>query len=118
MNVIDTWELHYGLRVAFIGDDGAMVAAGHHDELRTVAAMNRFYRQFSGEPLDYGYNCYAEIAGSLSRRWARFISECDDPDHDQDCWQCSEIKQADWWMDYSAKEPGRGYLLPVTVWRP
>lgn len=116
--MFENWDLHYGLRVAFIGDDGAMVTAGHHDDLRTVAAMNRLYRGFSGEPLDHGYHVYADIAGGLERRWARFVTECDDPDHDKDCWRCAEIKQADWWMDYSAREPTPACALPVTVWRP
>lgn len=39
---------HYGIQVAYIGEDGDMLALGHHDVRRALAAFNRHARVFSG----------------------------------------------------------------------
>jgi hypothetical protein len=40
---------HYGVTVAYIGDDGeTLIALGHHGKRRTFAAFNRHARTFIG----------------------------------------------------------------------
>lgn len=42
------FEVHYGLRVADVGEDGAVVILGHHRRRRAIAALNRHARTFWG----------------------------------------------------------------------
>lgn len=41
-------DTHYGIGVAHIGEDGDLVALGHHSDRRTLAAFNRHMRTFVG----------------------------------------------------------------------
>jgi hypothetical protein len=39
-------DTHYGIPVCHIGEDGDMIAFGHHEPRRTLAAFNRHARLF------------------------------------------------------------------------
>lgn len=41
-------ETHYGIKVSHIGEDGDLIALGHHSDRRTLAAFNRHMRVFLG----------------------------------------------------------------------
>ena len=41
-------DTHYGITVAHIGDEGDMIALGHHSPRRALAAFNRHARVFVG----------------------------------------------------------------------
>jgi len=41
-------DTHYGIKVSHIGEDGDLIALGHHRPLRALAAFNRHMRVFLG----------------------------------------------------------------------
>lgn len=41
-------DIHYGIKVSHIGEDGDLIALGHHTDRRTIAAFNRHMRAFLG----------------------------------------------------------------------
>ncbi|MFJ9029776.1 hypothetical protein ACIRQP_14830 [Streptomyces sp. NPDC102274] len=59
-----TEDTHYGIPVVHIGEDGAMLALGHHTPRRALAAFNRHARVFVG---------LANLADDRSVRAADYI---------------------------------------------
>jgi len=51
---------HFGIAVASLGEDGDLIALGHHDDDKALAA----FRAFTGHSLDLGE--------AVSRGWAYF----------------------------------------------
>lgn len=47
-DAIEVEGTHYGVPVSTYGEDGDMLALGHHDPRRAVAAFNRHARRFLG----------------------------------------------------------------------
>jgi len=103
-------DTHYGITVCHIGEDGDMLALGHHSPRRALAAFNRHARVFVGV-MNLEDSRGARIAdwlGCIQERWAVFSSpdpsEGDDPD-----WL--------WAVDYSvaADTPG---AVPIMLLQP
>lgn len=64
-------QLHYGVPVGYIGDDGDVIAAGHGR--RSHAAINATLRSDLG--IDWTYNTDKRGA-VITPRWAVFSEEC------------------------------------------
>jgi hypothetical protein len=80
-------------------------ALGHHDPVQTLEAFNRYARQTIG--LDDVTDGLAppEQWPPMQTLWAVLREHCDerdDPDHDPDCYECRNIEEAGWWLDWSA----------------
>lgn len=82
---------HFGIPVSYYGEDGELVALGHHSKRRALAAFNRHARVGMGfdNVADDRDACAAEWADAISLdRWATFCAP--DPaspmGHPDDVW--------------------------------
>jgi hypothetical protein len=75
-------DTHYGIKVSHIGEDGDLIALGHHSDLRTLAAFNRHMRVFLGlaNLADDRSSTAAEWVPALQRKHAVFRTP--DPDNE------------------------------------
>ncbi|MDQ0376538.1 hypothetical protein [Amycolatopsis thermophila] len=115
---------HYGVWVCFVGDDGDLVALGHHEPKRVLAAFNRYCRielsmRNVADDRDVSYKEAAEI---LRWRHGRLITACESPDHDDEirmghsCHQCALLGGGgEWWLDWS--NPEHPDAFPITMWQ-
>lgn len=76
---------HYGVSVAHFGEDGDMIALGHHSTRRALAAFNRHARHFVGlaNLADDRSAKAADYTVGISTKWAVFRQpnpEREDPD--------------------------------------
>jgi hypothetical protein len=114
---------HYGIRVAYLGEDGDMIALGHHDSRRVVAAFNRHARHHSCwlNMADDTEATYADVINALQ---ATYVTEdlvcgsCNDDD-DDDCTTCRtshdrRFSVDGWDLSFGVSKPGPG-VFPVTV---
>lgn len=113
------FETHYGVPVSAIGDDGALIALGHHDERTTIAAFSRYSRSTFGfaNLLDDRAGSYAEAQDGLAAYWAVLVTSCDEHGEKRDsgCWRCIELDANDWWITYFEVQETPG-AFPVMVW--
>lgn len=119
--------LRYGLRVGAVGEDGDMLALGHHPTLRTVAALNAEARYLMG-PMGLAENCwpyrfiYGEVASKLKRTWAVLRETCDyadleeghDPPSDP-CYECKLRREVDWYIEWG-HTPHHYRAFPIMLW--
>lgn len=110
---------YYGVSFCPVGDDGdALVAAGHPDTRRVIAAFNRYARVDLG--LDSLYDDRtadaAGVAEELLRTWAVVSTECGQCDGEADCSTCLAARRDDGWIFWGRKETDEG-AFPVTVLR-
>lgn len=96
----------YGIQVAAIGEDEQLLIIGHHDDRRTVAALNAYSRKihhlgclFGDGRSDPGD--YLTAAAGLDRTWAVFREA--DPESES------------YWHASWCAEDAIG-AVPVTVW--
>jgi hypothetical protein len=117
-----TMRQHYGVHVSHVGEDGEMIALGHHDTRRVIAAMNREARvhTFLTNMCDYFGIFYRDVADDLEQLHARLVTACDEaeqPNHDDDCGECAEIRKSDWFIRWDAT-PDDPAAFPITAWTP
>lgn len=96
------FEAHYGIRVSYIGEDGYMVALGHHDDKRRViAAMNRLARKQAGlsNMRDDHRATYEDAVGRLYDDWGVELTGS----AEEWCIQCGE--------------QGNPAAFPITLWK-
>ena len=98
---------HYGVQVAAIGDDGDLIALGHHDTRRALAAFNRHARVVWGllNLQDSRAAIAADWAQDIKPRMAVFRKA--DPDN------LHEDPGCIWFADWS--DPNSPHARPVTV---
>jgi hypothetical protein len=70
----ETEDTHYGIPVAHVGEDGDLLALGHHDRRKTLAAFNKHARTFIGLPnVADDFSAHAEDwLNAIRLRWAVF----------------------------------------------
>ncbi len=117
---------HYGIPVADMGEDGGLIALGHHTPAPALGAFNRHARKVWGfraathRAALYDGAIQDGPAGDVRERWAVHLYECGDCQGDPECSTCPEIKRAwaggGWWIDYNAKQGDPG-AFPITTWR-
>ena len=138
--------VEYGVPVLDFGEDGDMVAIGHHEPRRVIAAMNAHYRrQHHPDPTDrYSqgirprwagdlypnvdlarqkrwWATYQDTTGALSYLWWRLLEHCDhetEPHHNEhgDCHTCVLLAESTWVA--AAVPAGTPDAFPVVVWEP
>ncbi|MBZ6211696.1 hypothetical protein KVH31_34945 [Streptomyces olivaceus] len=100
---------HYGIRVSHIGEDGDLIALGHHSDRRSIAAFNRHMRTFLGlaNLADDRSATAAEWVPALQRRHCIFRTP--DPEN---CWE-----DVDWSWVAEWCQPETPDAHPVTLLR-
>jgi hypothetical protein len=81
----------YGVEVDWIGEDGGMVAYGHVEPRRFLAAANRWARESSGGGLREAstFNeTYADALSGVRHAWAVRLPKCDCPADELGEWGC------------------------------
>lgn len=84
---------YYGVPVAYVGEDGEMLALGHHEPRRVIAAFNAHAR------CHYGLANLADDAGAtaapwfkdLHQQWAVFTAP--DPAESDYAWFTDEVTE-------------------------
>ena len=95
-------------------------AVGANAEL--VQAFNAYARYLGLDDIYDGMRTHdaegwKEVLKEIVARWAVLKEHCDefgDDEHDPDCYECREIKEAGWWLDWSAGEQAEG-AFPIMV---
>lgn len=105
----DMQNVHYGIAVADIGDDGDMIALGHHDFRRVLAAFNRHARTVWGlhNVWDTRSVTVADVKPCIQQRWGVFAPPDPEQGDDTDC---------PWYVDWSVSADAPN-AIPVTVFR-
>jgi hypothetical protein len=100
-------DVHYGIKVAHIGEHGDLIALGHHSDRRTLAAFNRHMRTFLGlaNLADDRSATVAEWTPAFQRKHCRFRVP------HPETWEADWAWIADW---CDADAPG---ACPVTLLR-
>ncbi|WP_333759281.1 hypothetical protein [Streptomyces sp. ISBFB 2968] len=108
IDVPEMEDTHYGIGVSHIGEDGDLIAIGHHSDRRTLAAFNRHMRTFLGlaNLADDRSATAIEWLPALQRKHCVFRTP--DP---ADCWEADWSWVAEW---CDPETPG---AQPVTLLR-
>lgn len=107
-----------GIDVCCVGEDGDhWVAMGHHDPVQTLEAFNRYARHYMG--LDDVADGLSDPANwpPVEARWAVLKEHCDSygsAEHDGECYECRDIAEAGWWLDWGAGQDAPG-AFPIMV---
>jgi hypothetical protein len=114
------FETYYGLKLSDIGEDGAVIILGHHDDPRPViAALNKHSRTFWGlvNLMDDRSAELAELASMFSETYA--VARHNEACRDEACADCALVRagQRAWWINWDVP-PERQHAFPVTVWNP
>lgn len=117
---LDGFQECYGIRVSYIGDDGAMIALGHHDHRIVIAAMNQHARSYCGlaNMLDDPRATYDDVEGWLNERWAvELVDRCLECGDNPECRECQALRTRaeDEWCLRWGNEPTAG-SFPVMIW--
>lgn len=98
---------HYGIRVAYYGEDGAMLALGHLGDRRAIAAFNRHARVFLGfdNLADDHSSRASDWAELIEQRWATFRKPNPNSLYEDPSWV--------WVVDWATAE--QAGAQPVTV---
>ncbi len=108
----------YGIKVSAIGEDGDLIALGHHKTLYALAAFTGYAVDVMG--LQDLYDGSTDDPGSkasaaIKQGWAGLVTACDEAgeeDHQDDCCECIEIREHAWYLEVGDKEVPNSF--PVT----
>lgn len=107
---LDGFDTCYGVRVVVLGEDFDLLALGHHDRRRALAAFNRYSRRVIGDALGA-----AELV-EIRYTWAVLAGECGECDDPADvCEQCQVVRAGGWWLEYDDEYATDPDAFPVTV---
>lgn len=109
----------YGVKVSSIGEDGDMIAFGHHDKRTALAVFNAYVRECLGFRNLHDYNGHHihDPYERIFQTWAVVKTECGESDCEgTECRKCAEIKSCDWWLETNQSQETPG-AFPVTEWR-
>lgn len=83
----DMEAVHYGIAVCHIGEDGDMLALGHHAPYKALAAFNRHARVFVGlaNLFDDRSLRVADVIADIAPKWATFAPPDPELGEDRDC---------------------------------
>lgn len=86
-DAIDIEGTHYGIPVSTYGEDGDMLALGHHPRRTALAAFNRHARLWIGWPnIADDYSARAQDwLNAVTDRWATFNVPDPERGEDTDC---------------------------------
>lgn len=120
-------DTHYGIRCAWLNEDGDLLALGHHEPMRVIAAMNRHarttgrLRNLADEP---AYTFHRAVR-DLRATWAIVLGPCLQPSfpdadalewHAAYCHRCDCAAKGANWIEVGHRETDRR-AYPVTIWR-
>lgn len=105
----------YGIQVSTIGEDGDLVALGHHDRRTVLAAFLAYYRKVMGDPISLYHDGDSLDIGEM---WARLVGqcggECPQPQSAIGlCDACDHAARDAWFLNWDeVPQPGS---FPVTI---
>jgi hypothetical protein len=126
---LNDFGTYFGIRVADIGEDGDLIALGHHPPKAALAAFNAHARKVWGllDLLDGGRGggpAWRRALDDVKPRWAVLLTnrcrDCTKNAVVDGCVYCSDVRavtnSGSWWIaqDAAHDEPG---AFPVTCWR-
>lgn len=90
-------DTHYGVPVTHVGEDGDMLAFGHHDPRRALAAFNRHARVFCGLSgvADDRSATADDMLALITAEWGQFRKPRVGDEEDPDC---------EWYLDPCAPD--------------
>lgn len=112
-----SFSTHYGVKVCTLGEDGDLLALGHHEPRRVIAALNRYCRREIGlSDLYDGVGQRSNVYNSIKRGWAVRLHQCGEC-KDGACDSCVSIHHGHaWavrWGDVTEDTPD---AFPITLW--
>ncbi|BEL07866.1 hypothetical protein Q0Z83_060570 [Actinoplanes sichuanensis] len=118
---LEGFEEFFGIKVSTLGEDGGMVALGHHEPKRALAAFNAYAKSLGFTDLDDFSSFGGDWAKALDRiRTGQAVlrKQCEyagRKDHETNCSECAQMSQFPWWMDCSPTVDDVD-TFPVTNW--
>lgn len=110
---LDGFTTFYGIQVSTIGEDGNLIALGHHDERRVLAAFLTYHRKVIGEPIPLYHNGHTL---NVEQMWGELLGrcgDCPDPILLGVCDRCDHAARGLWFMTWHDKpQPG---TFPITM---
>lgn len=116
-------EIHHGIKVASVGEDGDMLAFGHHDPKATLSAMNAYAKRLGFlDLLDDGKHdadAWKQALERVKPCWAVQMWTCHEHRAEAkpvaECLECQWVDESTWFVDCSAAEDAPG-SFPVMLW--
>lgn len=136
---LDGFDTYYGVKISFIGEDGAMVMLGHVDDRHAIAVARAYQRHLVGrvEADNYLWNRLGlypsvrnraaergvlETLNPVARSYAVVVKHCDRwptcQAPDGECGgpvTCQGLASDGWWLKCDA-DPTRPGAFPVSYW--
>lgn len=125
---VNDFDVHFGIPISSIGEDGDMLALGHHEPKVALAAFNAYAKKLGFlDLLDGGKHdqqAWKDALDAVDRRWAVLLTDLcracmKEPLARADCPDCQAVreitKDGAWWIAYDATEDEPG-AFPVTSW--
>lgn len=116
------FSTYYGVQVSWIGDEGDMIALGHHDPRTVIAALNRCARIEAGlsNLTDDRDATYQDMKQRLAADYfIQLVDNCLECGGEPDCGACKDIRAAyadgNWWLHRVASADVSG-AFPATYW--
>ena len=116
---LDDFTTCYGVQVCTIGEDGILIALGHHPARTALAAFNAYSRRVIGlaNVTDDSWVTpgeLLELLQEINHDWGRLLGECGQCPPERGCDRCLAIRDGSWWMELGAAESDPD-AVPVTV---
>jgi hypothetical protein len=114
---LDGFTTCYGVQVCTVGEDGILIALGHHPARTALAAFNAYSRRVIGLA-DVTDGQWVQPVGPLLEKVkqdrGRLLGECGECPPERGCDRCLAIRDGSWWMELGADKADPD-AFPVTV---
>lgn len=114
--VLDGFTTCYGVQVCTFGEDGILLALGHHPARTALAAFNAYSRRVIGNRslTDHHWVSPLTLLEEIEQDWVKLLGECGQCPPERGCDRCLAIRDGSWWMELGA-DAADPDAVPVTV---
>jgi hypothetical protein len=123
--MLRSFPAYQGIPVCLIGEDTVtFVALGHYPAKHALQAFNAKARELGWSDVLDGEGRHdskiwrERVLGRIEQTYAIVKDRCDEAgedDHEEDCYECSAITEAEWHLEWGI-EPDVPGAFPVTIW--